>query len=87
MKILGYILFFVGLVFLIVGLFLWVLFLVVFFLKIIFCIFDFKVMLKFELMVNEFLRYDLFGLVEWLKKIVIFIDVVDEEEYVDELIF
>lgn len=44
-------------------------------------------MLKFELMVNEFLRYDLFGLVEWLKKIVIFIDVVDEEEYVDELIF
>lgn len=40
-----------------------------FFFKDYFCIFDFKVMLKFELMVNEFLKYDLFGLVEWLKKL------------------
>lgn len=42
-------------------------------------------MLKFELMVYEFLSYEMVGLVERLKRIVIFIDVVDVEEYVDEL--
>lgn len=42
-------------------------------------------MLKFDLMEYEFLMYDMVGLVERLERIVSFIDVVDVEEYVDEL--
>lgn len=40
---------------------------------------DFKVKLLYDIF-----WYDLVGLVEKLEKIVIFIDVVDDEEYVDE---
>lgn len=87
MKIFGNVLFFVGLVFFVVGLLLWVVFFVVFFLKIFFSVFDLKVMLKLELisMVFEFFSYGINGLVEKIERIVIFIDVVDDEEYVDDL--
>lgn len=40
---------------------------------------DFKVKLLYDIFL-----YDLVGLVEKLEKIVIFMDVVDDEEYIDE---
>lgn len=43
-------------------------------------------MLEFKGMLCDVIWYELVGLFDRLKKIVIFIDVVDDEEYVDEVI-
>lgn len=85
MKILSCILVLFVLVFFMCGVVLYVVFLVVYFLKVIFYFINLKNMLDFKVkLFYDIFWYDLVGLVEKLEKIVIFIDVVDDEEYVDE---
>lgn len=83
-KILGYVLSFVGLTFPMVGVASRVLLLVASFLKIIFRISDLKVMLKPDSTEHESLMHDMAGLAERLERTASFIDAVDVEEHVDE---
>lgn len=83
-KILGYVLSFVGLTFPMVGVASRVLLLVASFLKIIFRISDLKVMLKPDSTEHESLIHDMAGLAERLERTASFIDAVDVEEHVDE---
>lgn len=85
MKILSCVLVLFGFVFFMCSVVLYVVFLVVYFLKVIFYIINLKKMIDFKVKLYDLIWYDLVGLVEKLEKIVIFIDVVDDEEYVDEL--
>lgn len=78
MKILSQVFGLLGFVFFIFSLGLYFVSLVVIFLKVIFECIDLKKMLKFEILINDVILYELEGLVERLRVIVNFIDGVDE---------
>lgn len=77
---------FVNIIYLRVGLMLKVMFLVVYFFKVMFCIVDLKELLDLKCILGNFIVYEFFGLVEKIIKIEILIDVVEIKENVDEFL-